>query len=205
MVEESKPNKKKIETKEMKDERVKEKKNEESKDVKTDISKEITKNVDKTVKEEKKAKTPKKVKKDVAIANGYSIRISPKYSIAICKVLRGKSPEEVVKRLEEVIAMKRAIPMAGLEVGHKKGKGMSGGKYPKNACVAIIEVIRQVGANAIVNEIEDPIIVVAKSNQASAPQRRGGRSGKRTHIYLEVRSKKSFLLNKKTKQDKKSR
>jgi len=174
---------------------------------KVEVSKEVAKNVQDTAQEKSstKKKAVKKVKKDVAIANGYSMRISPKYSIAICKVLRGKSPEEVVKRLEEVIAMKRAIPMAGLEVGHKKGKGMSGGKYPKNACVAIIEVIRQVGANAIVNEIEDPIIVVAKSNQASAPQRRGGRSGKRTHIYLEVRSKKSFLLNKKTKQDKKSR
>jgi len=174
---------------------------------KVEVSKEVAKNVQDTAQEKSstKKKAVKKVKKDVAIANGYSMRISPKYSIAICKVLRGKSPEEAVKRLEEVIATKRAIPMAGLEVGHKKGKGMSGGKYPKNACVAIIEVIRQVGANAIVNEIEDPIIVVAKSNQASAPQRRGGRSGKRTHIYLEVRSKKSFLLNKKTKQDKKSR
>jgi len=170
------------------------------------VAKDVAKNVGETAKEEKKKpKTPRKVKKDVAIANGYSMKISPKYSIFICKVLRGKSPEEAVKRLEDVVAMKRAIPMSGLEVGHKRGKGMSGGKFPRNACIAIIEVVKQVGANAIVNEIEDPVIVIARSNQASAPQRRGGRSAKRTHIYLEVRSKKAFLLSKKkTKQENKN-
>jgi large subunit ribosomal protein L22 len=165
---------------------------------KTDVSREVSKEVRKSA--NKESSTKKKIVKDFAIANGYSLKISPKYSIFVCRVLRGKSPENAIKRLEDVVAMKRAIPMSSLEVGHKKGKGMSGGKYPRNVCIAIIEIIKQVGANAIVNEIEDPIIVIAKSNQASAPQRRGGRKAKRTHIYLEIRSKKTFLLqNQKTK------
>ncbi|MBT7660911.1 hypothetical protein HN604_02395 [archaeon] len=195
MVDEIKKTEGKIETKES------EKKTEgkiETSEAKTEVSKEVSKDLEDTKKESStKKKVEKKVTKDFAIANGYSLKISPKYSIFICKVLMGKSPENAVKRLEDVVSMKRAIPMSGLEVGHKKGKGMSGGKYPRNACIAIIEVVKQVGANAIVNEIEDPVIVIAKSNQASAPQRRGGRKAKRTHIYLEVRSRKEFLLGKK--------
>ena len=67
-------------------------------------------------KEEKKTPTKKKdiVKKDKAIANGFSLRISSKDAVAICKVIRGKSPRAAVKRLEDVIAMKRVIPMANL-------------------------------------------------------------------------------------------
>ena len=146
-----------------------------------------------------KAKTtttmkPKKVvKKDVAIANGYSLRISPKHSIAICKVIRGKSPDNAVKRLEAVITGKRAIPMAGLEVAHQKGKGLAGAKFPKNACVAIIEIIKQAKANSIVNGIASPFISIAKSNRASAPFRKGGRRSKRTHIYIEVKDKSKLV------------
>lgn len=147
------------------------------------------------VSEKKKAKKP--VKKDIAIANGYSLRISPKHSIAICKVIRGKSPENAVKRLEAVIAGKRAIPMAGLEVAHQKGKGLAGAKFPKNACIEIIEIIKQAKANSIVNGIDSPFISIAKSNRASAPLRKGGRKSKRTHIYIEIKDKSKLVKVKK--------
>jgi len=128
-------------------------------------------------------------KKDVAIANGHSLRISPKHAIAICKVIKGKSPEAAIKRLEDVVKEKRAIPMAGLEVAHQKGKGLAGAKFPRNACVAIIEVIKQAKANAVVNGVENPVIFIAKPNRAAAPFRRGGRKGKRTHVYIELRER----------------
>ena len=128
-------------------------------------------------------------KKDVAVANGFSLRISPKQSIYVCRVIKGKSPGAAVKRLQDVIDEKRVIPMAGLEVGHKKGKGLSGGKFPKNACKAIMEIVKQAGANAIVNGIENPVISIAKADRASAPMKRGGRKGKRAHIHIEIRNR----------------
>ena len=141
--------------------------------------------------EEKKviAKVKDVPKKDVAIANGFSLRISPKQSIYVCRVIKGKSPEAAIKRLQDVIDEKRVVPMAGLEVGHKKGAGLAGGRFPKNACKEIINIVKQAGANAVINGIENPVISIAKANMASAPFRRGGRKAKRAHIYIEVRNR----------------
>ena len=132
-------------------------------------------------------------KKDLVVARGSSLRISPKYACAICKVIRGKSPSDAVIRLQAVVDKNRVIPMAGLEVGHKKGKGLAGGKYPQNACKAIIGVIKQLTANAIVAEIENPIITIAKADRAPAPYRKGGRKGKRAHVYLEAKDKTKLV------------
>ena len=141
-------------------------------------------------KEEKKVVKAKEVpKKDVAIANGFSLKISPKQSKYVCKLLRGKSPEGAVARLQAVVDERRPVPMAALEVGHKKGKGLAGGKFPKNACKGIMEIVKQVGANAVVAGIESPVITIARSDRASAPFRRAGRKAKRTHIHIEVRDK----------------
>ena len=108
-----------------------------------------------------------------------------------------KSPEAAVERLQAVIDERRAVPMAGLEVGHKRGKGLAGGKFPKNACRAIMEVVKQAGANAVVNGIEDPVIRIAKADRAAAPLRRGGRRAKRCHVYIEVVEKVKLIKGKK--------
>ena len=141
--------------------------------------------------EEKKPVVKKKEikKKDFAVARGISMKISPKQCIYICRVLMGKSPDAAIARLEAVISEKRVIPMAALEVGHKRGRGLAGGKFPKNACKEIIGVIKQAGANAVVNGIENPVIVIARSDRASAPFRKAGRKAKRAHVYIEVREK----------------
>ena len=154
--------------------------------------KDITKeNKEKVEQETKKAEKKKKEipKKDVAIANGFSLKISPKQSIYICRIIRGKSPENAIKRLQAVIDERRPVPMAGLEVGHKKGRGLAGGKFPKNACKAIMEIVKQVKANSVVAGIENPVISIAKSDRASAPYRKAGRKAKRAHVHIEVRNR----------------
>jgi ribosomal protein L22 len=149
-------------------------------------------------KEVKGVKKTKEIpKKEVAIANGFSLKISPKQSIYICKIIRGKSPQMAINRLQAVIEERRPVPMAGLEVGHKKGKGLAGGKFPKNACKAIIEIVKQAGANAVVVGIENPVITIAKSDKASAPYRKAGRKAKRTHIHIEIKDKTKLLGKKK--------
>jgi large subunit ribosomal protein L22 len=137
----------------------------------------------------KKPEKGKKVIKEFAIANGKSLRISAKYSSDVCRIIKGKSPENAIKRLNEVINKKRAVPMERRETAHQKGKGISGGKFPVNVCKSMIELIKQANNNANVNGIENQIIFIAKANKASAPFKSGGRRAKRAHIYLEIRDK----------------
>ena len=145
-------------------------------------------------KEEKKVVKKTEInKKDVAIANGVALRISPKQSKFVCRTIVGKTPEAAVARLQAVIDEKRPVPMAGLEIGHRKGRGLAGGRFPKNACIAIMEVVKQAGANAVVNGIEAPVIRIARSDRAAAPLRRGGRRAKRTHVYIEVVEKTKLI------------
>jgi ribosomal protein L22 len=145
-------------------------------------------------KEEKKAEKKVVKKKEIkvydrAVANGFSLRISAKYAKFICRMIRGRSPDAAIARLEEVVAERRAVPMAGLEVAHQKGRGMSGGKFPKKACVAILEVVKQAKANAVVLGIENMVISQAISNRASRPFKAGGRKGKRAHVMIEIKDK----------------
>ena len=127
--------------------------------------------------------------KDSAFVNARSLRISSKYCFAICKVLKGKSPEQAIEVLENVVKMKRAIPMHGREVAHQKGAGMAGGRYPQKASLEIINLLKQLKANADVNGVENPVIVIAKADKASRPFRRAGRKAKRAHVYIEVKDK----------------
>ncbi len=185
-----------IDAKDKKMEETKVERNEE-KETETKVeAKKTEAEVKKEVKPKKKAEAKAR---DVAIANGFSMKISPKQCKYTCRVIRGKSPEAAVARLQAVIDKKRPVPMAGLEVGHKRGRGLAGGRFPKNACEGIMEIVKQAAANAVVTGIENPVVAIAKSNQASAPFRKGGRRGKRTHIYIEIRDKVKMMEAKKRK------
>ncbi|MEK6895694.1 MAG: uL22 family ribosomal protein [Nanoarchaeota archaeon] len=140
-------------------------------------------------KEENKAKKPikvKRVKKEFAVFRGTGLPISRKYSIEICRYIKGKKIDDAIKDLENAIQKKRAIPMRG-EYAHQKGKGMAGGKYPKNASEDFIRILRSLKANASYNEIENPIIVEAIANKATRVYGRFGRTEKkRTHLTLRA-------------------
>lgn len=156
----------------------------------------------------KKVVEQKIVAKDYAVANARSVKISKKYSVAICKMIKGKKIDEAIKMLEEVIVMKRAVRMENREVGHKKGKGMSGGRYPINASKEFIRLLKQLSTNALVNgfDIEEGRIV-CKVNQASRRYRRMGHRFKATHIDLrievpKVKKKKSKKVKKESNKEK---
>lgn len=177
---------------------------EEKKDIKVEDKKVETKTEEKVVEktetktEEKKVvKKSEPIKRDVAIANGFSMKISPKQCKYICRIIRGKSPDAAVARLQAVIDEKRPVPMAALEIGHRKGKGLAGGRFPKNACKGVMEIVKQAGANAVVAGIENPVVSIAKSDRASAPYRKAGRKAKRAHIHIEIRDKVKMMEAKK--------
>jgi ribosomal protein L22 len=177
IVTQTKNEEKKVENKK-ETKKIEEKKNEEKK---TETNKEEKKN-------EKKKEVIQK-EKTKAIARGVSLRISPKYAMAICKMIKGKTPEQATNMLEEVTKKKRPVPMKAREVPHQKGKGIAGAKYPITAAKEIKRITEQAKANAEVNGIENPIIVIAKADRATAPLRVGGKKAKRAHVLLEVRDK----------------
>jgi ribosomal protein L22 len=133
-------------------------------------------------------------KKETAVANAYSLPISLKHTKFICKMIKRKSPQNAIEILKKIASGKLAVKMTGLEVPHQKGKGIAGARFPKTAAMELINVVKQLNANSVVNGINDPVIRVAMPNLASQPVRRGGRRSKRTHIHFEVteRSKLTF-------------
>jgi len=146
--------------------------------------------------EGKDKKEPKKpiqtkpnVKRDYAIINAKSVPISAKYSIAICKFIKGKTIEKAISDLEPVLILKKAIPMRG-EIPHRKGKIMSG-RFPQKAVGHFIKLLKNLEANASVNELHEPVIVEAISNLAQRPYGRFGRTKKkRTHVTIKCVEKK---------------
>ena len=147
-------------------------------------------------KEVKKVEVPK-IKRTEAVINALSIPISTKHSIAMCKFIKYKSIDNAIKDLEEVLVMKKAVPMKG-EIPHRKGKGMMSGRFPKKASENFIRLLKSLSSNANTNDMDSPIISEAIANIAQRPMGRFGQiRKKRTHITIKVKEKK--LLRKQNK------
>jgi len=149
--------------------------------------------IERKVEEEKEAKKPiqtkPKVKRDYAVVNAKSLPISAKHSMAICKFIKGKTIENAISDLEPVLIKKKAVPMKG-EIPHRKGKMMSG-RYPQKAVEHFIKLLKSLEANAVVNELDSPVIVEAIANLAQRPFGRFGRTKKkRTHVQIKCVEKK---------------
>jgi large subunit ribosomal protein L22 len=86
----------------------------------------------------------------VAKAIGTEIHISPKHSVEICRVLKGKMLDDAKDLLEDVIEKKRPIPFKKHKrsMGHRKGKGFGPGRYPVRAAKAILKVLESAESNA---------------------------------------------------------
>ena len=161
-------------------------------EAKKEETKDEEKKEDNKVETKEEKKPVKKVeikKKELAIVSGKSLRLSFKHCVAICKMIQGMTPERAVGFLDGVSKGKIPVHMKSAEVPHQKGKGVSGAKYPKKASLELIGLVKQLAANANVNQIEEPIIFIAKADKASRPFRRAGRQAKRCHVYLEAKTK----------------
>ncbi len=136
-------------------------------------------------KEEKKgAKEIKKPKKSEAVVNAKDVPISTKHSIAVCKFIKGKKIDDAIKELEQVVAMKKSVPMKG-EIPHRKGKGVMSGRFPAKTAKNFIVFLKSLSGNATYNSVENPVIVEAVANMGSRPYGRFGRvRKKRTHIKI---------------------
>lgn len=141
------------------------------------------------IKEEKpeSKKTTKKIKKEEVEVNAKSVPISTKYAINICKFVKGKRIGDAIRDLEQVILLKKSVPMKG-EYAHQKGKGMSGGSFPQRASKHFIVLLKSLAGNANNHEINEPVIFKASANWAAGPRGKFGRvRRKRTHVSLKAR------------------
>lgn len=133
-------------------------------------------------------------KTNIATLNVKSLPISPKMSVEICNVIRNKHLPKVRRMLQDVISMKRAIPVRryGDNLGHKPGMGA--GRYPINASKVFLKLIRSVEANAENKglNVNNLFIVHAKADRGET-RWRNSRMGrvkmKNTNVELKVEEK----------------
>jgi large subunit ribosomal protein L22 len=147
---------------------------------------------EKLAKEEKTEKKPvqEKPKKTEAVVNAHNLPISTKYSAAICRFIKNKKIEDAIADLEQVLVLKKAVPMKG-EIPHRKGKGIMSGRFPKKATQNFIRLLKSLSANANHNGLENPILVEAIANIGSRPYGKFGRvRKKRTHVKIKVKEEK---------------
>lgn len=134
-------------------------------------------------------KTPAviKEKKESAVVRVNNLPVSTKHSVALCNFIRSKKLGEAISNLEDVLKMKRAVPMKG-EIPHKKGKGMMSGRFPKKASESFLKVLKSLASNAVYNGLEEPVIVSAVANLGARPYGRfGSVRKKRTHLEIIVK------------------
>ena len=139
-------------------------------------------------KTETKKPEVKKTKKTKVSVNVKNLKVSTKTSIAICKFIMKKKIDEAIKNLEEVVKLRKAVPMKG-EYAHRKGKIMSG-KYPVESAKKFIILLKSLKGNANNHSLEEPVITEAVSNKGSMVYASGGRTKKRTHIIITASEKK---------------
>ncbi len=84
-------------------------------------------------------------------AMGHELHISPKHAREICRTLRGMKVNNAIQYLEDVAALKKAVPFKRYRrnVAHKHGLvGWDAGRYPEKAARQILEVLKNAASNA---------------------------------------------------------
>jgi ribosomal protein L22(archaeal)/L17(eukaryotic/archaeal) len=96
-----------------------------------------------------------------AKAQGRDMPISPKMSREICGMIRGMKASRAITVLEEVIDLKRPVPLKRFNkrVSHKPGVGP--GRYPQKAAKAVLGVVRSAVANAEYKGLDADTMVIS--------------------------------------------
>jgi len=83
-----------------------------------------------------------------AKAYGSELQISPKESVEVCDMVKGKEVERALEILEQVLDGDRPVPYKkhNKKVAHQKGIGSGG--YPEKVCEQIHSLIEECRANA---------------------------------------------------------
>jgi large subunit ribosomal protein L22 len=111
----------------------------------------------------------------IAKAMGYEMPISFKHAVEVCAALKGKKIQDAIRYLEDVMAMKKAVPFRNYKkkVAHRNIEGWYAGRYPQKAAKYILKVLRNLDANAEYKglEKENLIIVHAQAKKGRVLKR----------------------------------
>lgn len=136
-------------------------------------------------------------KTNFAEVNGKSLPISKKVSVEICDFIRNKNLHKVKLQLQEIVEMKRALPIRKFttDVGSHK-PGMGPGRYPIKASKTFLELLNSVEANAGNKGLDVNNLFVSFARADKAERRwHSGRKGrvkfKSTHVKLMVEERKT--------------
>ncbi|MFV9630099.1 MAG: 50S ribosomal protein L22 [Methanosarcinales archaeon] len=95
-------------------------------------------------------------------AIGHELHISPKHSREICRAIKGMRTGHARKYLDNVVALKQAVPFKrhNDSMGHRKGP-MAAGRYPQKAAKEFIKILINAQANAEYKGIEPEDMKIA--------------------------------------------
>lgn len=125
-----------------------------------------------------------------AIARARNLAVSLKQSVELGRVMRYRHTHYAKEVLEEIIALRRAVPFRRFnrDMGHKAG--MAAGRYPQKAAREFLKLVKSVEANAQMKGLDTSSLVITQlvAHKASIPFSAGRQRHrtKRTHLDIEV-------------------
>ncbi len=143
-------------------------------------------------------------KEHIATAKGENLSISRKFAVEVTGFIRGRTLVDAKKKMEDVIALKVAVPFKRyhMDLGHKRGS-IGPGRFPSKVAKEILRLLNSAEMNAQNRglDIESLFVSRAVANKGSTQMKAGrfrGRHAKRTHIEIALAEKEK----KKTEQKK---
>jgi large subunit ribosomal protein L22 len=116
----------------------------------------------------------------VARARGQDIPISPKKTYEVLNAIRGLPLERARSLLEDVVALRKAVPFRryNQETAHKRGIGP--GRYPKKVARTILQILQNAESNAEYEGLDTDQLVIRVAScargtirKASMPRAQG--------------------------------
>lgn len=143
-----------------------------------------------------------------ATAKGENLGISRKFAVEVTGFIRGRTLVDAKKKMEDVIALKVAVPFKRyhMDLGHKRGP-MGPGRFPGKVAKEVLLLLKSAEMNAENKGLDKESLYVSRavahkgSTQMKAGRHRG-RHAKRTHIEIALAEKEKKKDLKKTVQKK---
>lgn len=128
-------------------------------------------------------------------AMGHELHISPRHAREICKAIKGMKINQAEEYLENVAALKQAVPFKrhNDSMGHRRGP-MAAGRYPQKAAREFSTILKNAKANGEYKGLDTErmkIIHIARQKgrviRGYMPRARGRSSPKNTEtVNIEV-------------------
>jgi ribosomal protein uL22 len=130
-----------------------------------------------------------------AKAVGVALPVSYKQSYEVAKFIRGKNVQLAKKMLQDVVDMKRPVPMTRFhgDTGHKHG--MAAGRFARNTCTFILHLLKSAESNAQFKGLSTANLIVKHIAAQKGPTsfrygRHRRRQAKRAHVEIILAEQK---------------